>query len=106
MLEITLKIDGKDKGFKQDFVSVRMLRKMYDYNERVLNGEIKSSKEGLDEAVNFIVELYGKQFTADQLYDGFPANKLLRKFQEDTSKIEGVSEEKLEKISEISIEKN
>lgn len=74
-MNITLKKDGKDKSFSQFFVSARFMRKALELrNEMNLND---LSNEDLDTVVNFVVEVFDKQFTADEVYDGIAYDQLL-----------------------------
>ncbi|KNF06983.1 hypothetical protein CLPU_38c00030 [Gottschalkia purinilytica] len=94
MLEITLRIDKKDKTFNQDFISARMLRKTLELSKEVSKGELYEKE--IDNIVKYLVELYGNQFTFDELYDGFPASELVDKVIKDMNKVVGKLDEKLE----------
>jgi len=74
-LEITLRIDGQEKTFVTDFVSARMFRKTLEIGKQLDNGV--TDPQDLDKVVDYVVDLFGKQFTRDNFYDGLPANKLV-----------------------------
>lgn len=83
-MKITLRIDGKEKTFINDFVSARVFRKALELNEEFKN---KSNLvEQLDALAEFVVTVFDKQFTLDELWDGLPTGKfnteLMRIFNE------------------------
>ena len=75
-LSLTLKINGEDKTFTAPFVSGRAYRKIIELEEKELSGELKGL-ELLDAQVDYMVELYNGQFTADEYYDGIPGDKVV-----------------------------
>lgn len=79
-MQITLRIDGKDKVFRQDFISGRMFRRTIEIQKMFHTNE--EGKNAIDEAhidalIGYITELFDKQFTIDQFYDGIQASKLM-----------------------------
>lgn len=95
-MEITLMIDGNEKVFKAPFVSARRLREAFELKEKY-NKLLTAN--GIDELVDFEVEVYGKQFTRDQFYDGFPSDKVFEKVLSDMGCIIDGMNEKLDSIS-------
>lgn len=85
-MKITLKINGEDKQFTAPFVSCRKLRDTLELSKKVENG---FTLEILDELNQFEVDLYGKQFTTDELLDGFLAGEFFKKVVEDMQKVLG-----------------
>ncbi|MBP1907075.1 hypothetical protein J2Z32_003740 [Paenibacillus turicensis] len=73
-MEITLKINGEDKTFTQSFIPARIFRKTIVIQKK-LQGEIDETV--LDALIDYIVTLFGKQFSVDELYDGLDARRLL-----------------------------
>lgn len=73
-MKITLRIEGADKTFTQDFVSGRMFRKTLEKQKLLQNGVDETT---LDSMVDYVVELYGGQFTRDQFYDGIRAQQMM-----------------------------
>lgn len=73
-MKITLKINQKDNTFSQSFIPARVFRKTIEIQKQ-LQGEIDETI--LDSLVDFIVTLFGKQFSADDLYDGLDARNLI-----------------------------
>jgi hypothetical protein len=73
-MKITLRIEGADKTFTQDFVSGRMFRKTLE-KQKLLQKDIDETT--LDSMVDYVVELYGGQFTRDQFYDGIRAQEMM-----------------------------
>lgn len=73
-MELTLIIDGKEKTFVAPFISGRMFRRTLEVQKK-FKGDIDETT--LDSAVDYVVELYGKQFDRDTFYDGIESHKLL-----------------------------
>jgi hypothetical protein len=74
-LEIILRIDGKDKTFTTGFISARMVRRTIAVSQDINFDNI--SPEELDKLMDYIVELFGNQFTRDELYDGLASKDLI-----------------------------
>ena len=96
-MEITLKIDGKNKTFLAPFISARKLKATLAMSKKFDKDNF--SEESLDELINYEVELYGKQFTSDEMYDGFPANELFNKVFVDIDAVMGDMTGKLNNIA-------
>jgi hypothetical protein len=73
-MEITLELQGKESTFTAPFISTRTLRRTLEVQEKVAQG---MDLKGLDALVDYLVELFGRQFTRDELYDGLPAHQLV-----------------------------
>ena len=87
-----------DKTYVASAVKARMFRKAIEISEKI-NFEKMKAKD-LDELIDFIVELYGKQFTRDDLYDGLPAEKLTSTLSESINGIVSGVAEKIESKNE------
>lgn len=74
MLKIELRTAGGNKEYTQDFISGRMFRKTIEMKAE-LNGGVDAS--ALDKMVSYVVELFGKQFTLDEFYDGIESKKIM-----------------------------
>lgn len=74
-MEIILKTDKKNKTFKVDFISARMVRRTIEVSNGINFENLKV--EELDKLVDYIVELFGNQFTRDDVYDGLSSKDLL-----------------------------
>ena len=74
-MEIVLKINGKDKTYTAGFISARMVRKTIEVSKEVTFDNILP--EELDKLMDYIVELFGNQFTRDELYDGLASKNLI-----------------------------
>lgn len=72
-LELTLFIDGKEKTFVAPFVNTRMLRRAMELAKSEEDLE-NFGVENLDSTIDYLVDLFGKQFTRDEFYDGMPAH--------------------------------
>lgn len=73
-MKITLRIEGTDKTFTQEFVSGRMFRKTLE-KQKLLKGGV--DENALDSMVDYVVELFAAQFTQDQFYDGIRAQVMM-----------------------------
>ncbi|MBA4509927.1 hypothetical protein H1057_18070 [Clostridium sporogenes] len=91
-MEITLKIDNKDKTFVAPFIGARMLKRSLGLSKKFQGGIDESI---MDEIATYLVDVYGKQFTMDELYDGFPSDKFFNKAFEDLNEVIGGLEEKV-----------
>ncbi|MBY6758636.1 hypothetical protein HYH82_15190 [Clostridium botulinum] len=91
-MTITLLIDGKEKIFKAPFISTRRLKETLSLSEKICDG---ITVETIDEVAEHLVEIYGEQFTIDELYDGFPANEFANKAIEDMQRVLGNFEDKV-----------
>lgn len=74
-MEITLRIDNKDKNFIAGFISARMVRRTVEVAKDINFENI--SPEELDKLMDYIVELFGNQFTRDEVYDGLSSKSLI-----------------------------
>ena len=75
MLEITLNIDGEDKKFTQDKITLGAMRRMAEMDKAIKDLQESSNVddtglEVLDEMSYTIVVLFKNQFTFDELQDG------------------------------------
>lgn len=77
MTKITLKIEGKKKAFKQDYVSWGTRRKAMELEIEGAKGEL-NPLDYLDKQADFIVEFFSidekPQFTKEQLENGLAAD--------------------------------
>lgn len=76
-MKIVLRIDGKEKTFLADFISARMMRRTIEISKGINFEDI--SVDELDTMVEYLVQLFGKQFTIDDVYDGLPSKELIPK---------------------------
>ena len=74
-MTLTLQVEGKEKVFTLDFISARMLRRTIEISKTVNFNDI--SVEELDTMVGYLVQLYGYQFSVDEVYDGLSATELV-----------------------------
>lgn len=85
MLKIELRqADGSTKSYTQSFVSGRFFRESIAM-QKLFKNEI--TEETVDKLVTFVVDLFGKQFTLDEFYDGVASADLM---DEVTNAINGV----------------
>lgn len=73
-MEVTLTIEGKKKKFKMGNVSVRLYRETVTLLHEFKNGTFMPDNYqsgDIDKAVDYIVSVFGNQFTADEFLDGY-----------------------------------
>jgi len=75
-MQITLRIDGQEKTFTNDFVKARVFRNALKMNEKMRIEGNDVSVETFDEMIEFIVNVFDKQFTVDDIWDGVEAGML------------------------------
>jgi len=75
-MQITLRIDGQEKTFTNDFVKARVFRNALKMNEKMRIEGNEISVETFDEMINFIVNVFDNQFTVDDIWDGVEAGML------------------------------
>ncbi|AST97294.1 phage tail assembly chaperone G [Shouchella clausii] len=71
-MEITLRIDGKDKTFVNSFVPFEMRRKALELDKYATQKNADPIKL-FDKQAAFIVEVFGNQFTVEEFKAGFNA---------------------------------
>ncbi|MBC8587495.1 phage tail assembly chaperone G [Paratissierella segnis] len=74
-MEIILKKDKKEKTYTTGFISARMVRRTIEVSRGVDFDNI--TPEELDKLIDYIVELFGNQFTRDDVYDGLQSKDLI-----------------------------
>ena len=74
-MELILKKDKKEKTYTTGFISARMVRRTIEVSQGVDFDNI--SPEELDKLIDYIVELFGNQFTRDDVYDGLQSKDLI-----------------------------
>jgi hypothetical protein len=75
-MDVVLQINGKAKTFTPGFISGRAFRRTLEVQKVFSDGQT-IDENTLDTMVDYVVELFGKQFTRDEFYDGIQAAKLL-----------------------------
>ncbi|MNH99797.1 hypothetical protein D3C73_525770 [compost metagenome] len=76
-MKITLLIEGKNKEIVQDFISGLALRKTLEMQKKISAKQNSVDETTLDSMADYIVYLFGAQFTRDQFYDGIRASDLI-----------------------------
>lgn len=84
------------KTYVMPKVKTRMLRKAVEVNEKIDFNNLKT--KDLDELVDFVVSLYGNQFTRDEFYDELDADKLIETLNNSINGIVGTMSDKLNKF--------
>lgn len=74
-MNITLMKNGETKTYTQLFVSARWMRKALELRKEMNLNNL--SVEDVDTSINFVVDLFDKQFTADDIYDGVSYDELV-----------------------------
>lgn len=75
-MQITLKINGEDKTFTNDFVKARVFRNALKLNEKQREQGNGISVTTFDDMIDFVVGVFDNKFTADDVWDGLEAGKL------------------------------
>ncbi|MGE7131254.1 phage tail assembly chaperone G [Lysinibacillus xylanilyticus] len=75
-MQITLKINGQEKIFSNDFVKARVFRNALKMNEKMRKEGNEISVETFDEMISFVVNVFDNQFTIDDVWDGLEAGRL------------------------------
>lgn len=83
-MKITLLINKEERIFEAPFISARKLKKALEISEEVQKG---FTIEVMDITAKFMVDVYGNQFTEDELLDGFEGPKYFEKVLEDMSAV-------------------
>lgn len=83
-MQITLRIDGQEKTFTNDFVKARVFRNALKMNEKMREEGTEVSVETFDEMIGFVVNVFDNQFSVDDVWDGLEAgllqNEIMRVF--------------------------
>lgn len=80
MIQIGIVINKEIKTFTQHFIPARMFRRTIEMQQLLKKGlsdQNTSALAELDTIVNYAVELFDRQFTADEFYNGISAQKVL-----------------------------
>lgn len=89
-MQITLHLDGKENTFQLTFVKSRMFRKALELRQEIDFDDI--TPEQLDILVGFVCELFDKQFSIDDFYDGLPSENMMPVIMESFDVVSGPSE--------------
>jgi hypothetical protein len=100
-MDITLRIKGKDKTFVADFINARCFRNLLKLNQEIDYDNLTDAD--LDKMVDLMVQVYGKQFTRDELYDGLRSNSLINEWLKVAG---GIMNEFSDSVGEDNNEKN
>lgn len=92
-MKIILNINDKDKTFIAPFIGARKLKETLALSTKVQKNEFDDKL--FDELAEFLVSIYGNQFTFDELLDGYPSDQFFTKAFEDMAKITGDFEGKV-----------
>lgn len=74
-MNITLVKDGEKKTYSQFFVSAKHMRKTLELRKDINFNNLTS--ENVDTVTNFVVEVFDKQFTYDDLLEGLSYDNLI-----------------------------
>lgn len=86
-MEITLRKDQKERTYTTGFISARMVRRTIEISKSIQFENI--TPEEIDLLMDYIVDLYGRQFTRDDLYDGLASHELIPTFTESIQEVVG-----------------
>lgn len=86
-IEIKLEINGEEKTFTCTKVKGILLRKTAAIVKTFNKMAEQLSEEEIDELVDYIVDVFGKQFTRDEYYDGTDIEDIVGNIQDVAQKI-------------------
>jgi hypothetical protein len=97
-MQIKLLLGDEEKTFTAGRPKGRAVREAIALANKMdpkkINGEV------FDELIDFTVDVYGKQFTRDDVYDGLYADEILQEMTKTVSTIAGGTSKKLETKNE------
>lgn len=76
-MEIKLMMDGKFKTFKTKFINGRAFREAIVLQKEIQEGGV--TIDIIDKLVEFVVMVFGNQFTIDDFYDGIENTEMFTK---------------------------
>lgn len=88
-----MQIKLNNKQFTMPTVKAKILRQALTFNEKMDFNNLKA--KDLDELINFVCELYGNQFTMDDVYENLDAKELLPTLMNSIECITGETANKL-----------
>lgn len=97
-MEIKLLLGDEEKTFTAGRPKGRAIRDAISLANKINPENITG--EVFDELIDFTVDVYGKQFTRDDVYDGLYADEMLQELTKTVSAIAGGTSKKLETKNE------
>lgn len=91
-MQITLRINGEDKTFINDFLTFRNHYDALALNEDLQNNSYPLTKQ-YDKMAEFVVVTFKKQFSVEELMDGIPSEGVLKEVFYECLKIGGLQVE-------------
>lgn len=88
-----MQIKLNNKTYTMPTVKAKVLRKALTFNEKMDFNNIKA--KDLDELVDFVCEVYGNQFSVDDIYENLEAKELLPTLIDSIQAITGETANKL-----------
>lgn len=85
-MKITLMIDDKEKTFVAPFISARRMKDTIKLSNKLQDN---FTEELIDELCNYLVKIYGNQFTIDDVLDGMESNDFIKKAVKDMQTVMG-----------------
>lgn len=85
-----------DRTYVMQNVKARSLRNAIELTEEINFNNMKV--DDLDRLINFIVDLFGNQFTIDDVYDNLDANELVPTLTQCLNSLTGTLNAKLDKM--------
>jgi hypothetical protein len=100
-MDIKLIIGGEEKQFATPFISGRMLKETIRLASAIDTDN--ADEKMIDTMVDYVVRLYGNQFTMDQMYDGIASDVLIPCFIDSITKVTGQLNVKMEKFKDPNV---
>lgn len=95
-MKIKLMVKGVEKTFSAPFISARKLKETIQLESLKMD---TMDEKIIDIMANYIVSIFGKQFTVDDLMDGIPSDDLIPKFTECVATVTGNLNKKLGELN-------
>lgn len=91
-----MNIKLNEKTYVAPAPKARMVRKAIEMTEKANFSNLKAAD--LDGLVEYVVDLFGRQFAVDDIYDGLDADKLIPTLMECINTVVGTMGAKLEQF--------
>lgn len=99
-MDINIKINNKVKGFTAPFIPARMLKRTIVIGTSIAKDS--NSEESFDVMAQYIADIYGKQFTLDDVLDGLSSVDLITEFTNCITEVTGGLNSKVNELDKSS----
>ena len=99
-MKIKLIIDGQEKEFTAPFIPARMLKRTIVIGNSIARDS--DNEESFDVMAEYIADIFGKQFTSDDVLDGLSSVELITEFTNCVTTVTGGLNTKTEELAKTS----